>query len=276
MVCMECLRPRSSGANVLQAVMAVDDERQRLEREAEGLLGSDSEEAQTRLEDLYERCARQWPLPPCMHACMQHAYGVRPGVPVPRLALHACASNAVPMSLHDLHTCPTLMLGSWACKHSAAAVDKAAAAFHLCHALHMRDVVLAVPHVLDMHDITATSPGPAWLRLEALDAATTEARAAQLRHGLGFTKTMQAKATRDFSGGWRMRIALARALFVDPTFLILDGAREAPAPEPCLQAGCPCVADEPLHEYCPAVSVKLLQAEGVLLMTAVSEEHWVL
>ena len=60
-------------------------------------------------------------------------------------------------------------------------------------------------------------------RLEALDASTTEARAAQLLHGLGFTKAMQQKRTRDFSGGWRMRIALARALFVDPTFLILDG-----------------------------------------------------
>ena len=55
-----------------------------------------------------------------------------------------------------------------------------------------------------------------------MDASTTEARAAQLLHGLGFTKTMQKKKTRDFSGGWRMRIALARALFVDPTFLILD------------------------------------------------------
>lgn len=60
-------------------------------------------------------------------------------------------------------------------------------------------------------------------RLENLDASTTEARAARLLHGLGFTKTMQQKRTRDFSGGWRMRIALARALFVDPTFLILDG-----------------------------------------------------
>ena len=58
--------------------------------------------------------------------------------------------------------------------------------------------------------------------MEKLDASTTEARAAQLLHGLGFTKTMQKKKTRDFSGGWRMRIALARALFVDPTFLILD------------------------------------------------------
>lgn len=59
-------------------------------------------------------------------------------------------------------------------------------------------------------------------RLDKLDAATTEARAAQILHGLGFTRTMQAKKTREFSGGWRMRIALARALFVDPMFLILD------------------------------------------------------
>ena len=61
-----------------------------------------------------------------------------------------------------------------------------------------------------------------YVRLEQMDAATTEARAAKILSGLGFTKEMQAKKTRDFSGGWRMRIALARALFVKPTFLILD------------------------------------------------------
>ncbi|KAJ0083654.1 hypothetical protein Patl1_30604 [Pistacia atlantica] len=59
-------------------------------------------------------------------------------------------------------------------------------------------------------------------RLEALDVATAEKRAAEILYGLGFNKMMQAKKTRDFSGGWRMRIALARALFMNPTILLLD------------------------------------------------------
>ncbi|KAL3681408.1 hypothetical protein R1sor_024364 [Riccia sorocarpa] len=59
-------------------------------------------------------------------------------------------------------------------------------------------------------------------RLEAMDSATAEKRAAEILHGLGFTKKMQGKKTRDFSGGWRMRIALARALFMNPTILLLD------------------------------------------------------
>nr|XP_043610253.1 ABC transporter F family member 1-like isoform X1 [Erigeron canadensis]XP_043610254.1 ABC transporter F family member 1-like isoform X1 [Erigeron canadensis]XP_043610255.1 ABC transporter F family member 1-like isoform X1 [Erigeron canadensis] len=59
-------------------------------------------------------------------------------------------------------------------------------------------------------------------RLEAMDASTAEKRAAEILNGLGFNKNMQEKKTRDFSGGWRMRIALARALFMNPTILLLD------------------------------------------------------
>eukprot|EP00258_Populus_trichocarpa_P019584 XP_006384938.2 ABC transporter F family member 1 [Populus trichocarpa] len=59
-------------------------------------------------------------------------------------------------------------------------------------------------------------------RLEAMDASTAGKRAAEILYGLGFNKKMQEKKTRDFSGGWRMRIALARALFMNPTILLLD------------------------------------------------------
>lgn len=60
-------------------------------------------------------------------------------------------------------------------------------------------------------------------RLDQLDASSAEARATTILHGLGFTKTMQGMKTREFSGGWRMRVALARALFLQPEFLLLDG-----------------------------------------------------
>lgn len=59
-------------------------------------------------------------------------------------------------------------------------------------------------------------------RLDDISADTAESRAAYILHGLGFTREMQLKKTRDFSGGWRMRIALARALYVRPHLLLLD------------------------------------------------------
>lgn len=59
-------------------------------------------------------------------------------------------------------------------------------------------------------------------RLDEMSADQAEAKAARLLNGLGFDKTMQNKQAKDFSGGWRMRIALARALFVKPHLLLLD------------------------------------------------------
>jgi ATPase subunit of ABC transporter with duplicated ATPase domains len=55
-----------------------------------------------------------------------------------------------------------------------------------------------------------------------MDAATADARASKILAGLGFTPEKQHKKTKEFSGGWRMRIALARALFIQPTLLLLD------------------------------------------------------
>lgn len=59
-------------------------------------------------------------------------------------------------------------------------------------------------------------------RLDSLDAATAEVRARSILKGLGFTHEMQSKFTKDFSGGWRMRVSLARALFLQPICLLLD------------------------------------------------------
>eukprot|EP00521_Asterionellopsis_glacialis_P007507 CAMPEP_0195284274 /NCGR_PEP_ID=MMETSP0707-20130614/2524_1 /TAXON_ID=33640 /ORGANISM="Asterionellopsis glacialis, Strain CCMP134" /LENGTH=1069 /DNA_ID=CAMNT_0040343593 /DNA_START=15 /DNA_END=3224 /DNA_ORIENTATION=+ len=58
--------------------------------------------------------------------------------------------------------------------------------------------------------------------LSAMGSDSAEAKARRILYGLGFDMEMQTKPTKMFSGGWRMRISLARALFIEPTLLMLD------------------------------------------------------
>ena len=59
-------------------------------------------------------------------------------------------------------------------------------------------------------------------RLDELGADTAEFKASHILKGLGFTQAMMHKQCKDFSGGWRMRVALARALFLKPHLLLMD------------------------------------------------------
>lgn len=72
---------------------------------------------------------------------------------------------------------------------------------------------------------TATDPhriAEIQTRLTDIDAWSAEARAATILDGLGFPAADQARPTSDFSGGWRMRVALAGVLFAQPDLLLLD------------------------------------------------------
>ena len=59
-------------------------------------------------------------------------------------------------------------------------------------------------------------------RLADIDAHSAEARAAAILAGLGFDAEAQLRPCSSFSGGWRMRVALAAVLFAEPDLLLLD------------------------------------------------------
>ncbi len=72
---------------------------------------------------------------------------------------------------------------------------------------------------------TATEPhriAEIQTRLADIDAHSAEARAATILAGLGFDQAAQKRPASSFSGGWRMRVALASVLFAQPDLLLLD------------------------------------------------------
>jgi ATP-binding cassette subfamily F protein 3 len=72
-------------------------------------------------------------------------------------------------------------------------------------------------HAQDPHRI-----GEIHERLTAIDAHGAPARAARILAGLGFSEPAQHQPLQTFSGGWRMRVALAALLFSEPDLLLLD------------------------------------------------------
>jgi ATP-binding cassette subfamily F protein 3 len=72
------------------------------------------------------------------------------------------------------------------------------------------------------HETDGHRLGEIYHRLEAIDAYTAPARAAEILAGLGFSAEDQLRPCAEFSGGWRMRVALAAILFAAPDLLLLD------------------------------------------------------
>ncbi len=59
-------------------------------------------------------------------------------------------------------------------------------------------------------------------RLDEINSSKAESKALQLLDGLGFTKKMINQPSKLLSGGWRMRVSLAKVLFCKPDILLLD------------------------------------------------------
>ncbi|MCW6507220.1 ABC-F family ATP-binding cassette domain-containing protein [Lichenifustis flavocetrariae] len=77
--------------------------------------------------------------------------------------------------------------------------------------LHEAETATEAGRIADIHT-----------RLVDIDAHSAPARAATILSGLGFDSEAQDRALSEFSGGWRMRVALAAVLFSQPDFLLLD------------------------------------------------------
>jgi ATP-binding cassette subfamily F protein 3 len=81
---------------------------------------------------------------------------------------------------------------------------------------------LALLAEAENHDLPHERIAHIYERLNTIDADSAPARAATVLSGLGFDVAAQARPVNSFSGGWRMRVALAKVLFSCPDLLLLD------------------------------------------------------
>src|ERR1700749_4748589 len=72
------------------------------------------------------------------------------------------------------------------------------------------------------HETDGHRLGEIYHRLDAIGAYSAPSRAAEILSGLGFSAEDQLRPCSEFSGGWRMRVALAAILFASPDLLLLD------------------------------------------------------
>ena len=104
-------------------------------------------------------------------------------------------------------------------------------------------------------------------RLADIDAHTAEARAARILAGLGFDADAQARPCSAFSGGWRMRVALAAVLFSRPDLLLLD------EPTNHLDAETVNWLEKHLREYPGSIPEYAVRSHPGLNLNAVNR-HW--
>jgi ATP-binding cassette subfamily F protein 3 len=89
--------------------------------------------------------------------------------------------------------------------------------FVLAADLERAELIARAETAHDPHDIADIQT-----RLADIDAHSAPARAAAILHGLGFDAAAQRRPLSEYSGGWRMRVALAAVLFAQPDLLLLD------------------------------------------------------
>ncbi|KAJ6520592.1 P-loop containing nucleoside triphosphate hydrolase protein [Mycena vulgaris] len=88
--------------------------------------------------------------------------------------------------------------------------------------LKVANLEMYIEQLCAAYDVDDPALEAVYDELEEMDPTTFQAKADLILRGLGFTPAMMKTPTKDMAGGWRMRVAIARAIFVKPHLLLLD------------------------------------------------------